>query len=119
MIWTLAHLIGGVRLSLTSKMKPVADLGQAIKKFSAERVIVREAPDAPIARMQLENSEVLPKGSVAVAVMPRPVAITCGIITLKPARPLPSLLTSSDAKNSSPCPSPFCSHVLFEKNSNR
>jgi hypothetical protein len=63
------------------------------------------------------NSEVLPFGSVAVAVMKLPGGIAMGKVTAKLARQLPSVVTVAEPMNVSPSPKPEGSQAPFEKNS--
>ena len=63
------------------------------------------------------NSEVLPFGSVAVAVMKLPEGIAIGKVIAKLARQLPSVVTVAEPMNVSPSPKPEGSQAPFEKNS--
>ena len=63
------------------------------------------------------NSEVLPFGSVAAAVMKLPEGIAIGKVTAKLARQLPSVVTVAEPMNVSPSPKPEGSQAPFEKNS--
>ena len=63
------------------------------------------------------NSEVLPFGSVAAAVMKLPEGIAIGKVIAKLARQLPSVVTVAEPMNVSPSPKPEGSQAPFEKNS--
>jgi hypothetical protein len=63
------------------------------------------------------NSEVLPFGSVAVAVMKLPVGIAIGKVIAKLARHPPFVVTVAEPMRVSPSPKPEGSHAEFEKNS--
>jgi hypothetical protein len=51
-----------------------------------------------------ENSEVLPLGSVAVALIDVPVGKVVGKLAVKLASPLPSVVATVDPRNASPSP---------------
>ena len=66
---------------------------------------------------QRANSEVLPFGSVAVAVMKLPEGIAIGKVTAKLARQPPFVVTVAEPMSISPSPKPEGSQAALEKNS--
>src|SRR5438105_216180 len=98
----------GVGLAVTVKIACVVPLFPSVTLTSLTASVV-----APACR-QFENSEVLPAGSVAVAVTR---VRTEGTVTLKLALPAPSVVTVVDVRNVRPSPLPFALHVALSKNS--
>jgi hypothetical protein len=68
---------------------------------------------------QAENSDVLPAGSVAVAVSERPTATSAGAVCRKLAWPLAFVVTSTAERNASPSPLPEVSHAAPSNSSTR
>ena len=67
--------------------------------------------------MHAENSEVLPDGLVAVAVMTSPTEAAVGSVRLKVAFPLALVVVDPEPRNVRPSPFPEASHDALEKNS--
>src|SRR5689334_6840137 len=65
--------------------------------------------------MSAENSEVLPAGSVAVALMNWPAGVTTGAVNVKLARPALSVCARTEPRKVRPWPKPEGSGVGFEK----
>ena len=66
---------------------------------------------------QAENSEVLPAGSVAVAVTYPPGSTATATVTVKAAMPEASVVTVREARNCSPCPEPGGSQTVLVNSS--
>src|SRR6266542_1019018 len=82
----------------------------------ASRVGTEEGRVAKVTLAHAENSDVLPAGSVAVAVMTWPAVFT-GNVTLKAALQEPSVVTVVEPRNLCPSPYPEGSQEGLEKNS--
>ena len=65
---------------------------------------------------QLENSEVFPFSSVAVAVMSWPVVVAVSLVSEKLACPLLSVAAEIESRKTAPSPLPEPSQASFAKN---
>ena len=74
-------------------------------------------PPGPVTWMHAENSDVLPKRSVAVAVMNAPTVTATGKLTLNGARQPGSVVARVKPRKLAPSPLPDTSQDGFEKNS--
>src|SRR5437764_379678 len=108
--WTATSLVeteGGVK---------VKDMGEVLELTSVMAAVGRGGE--VVAATALENSEVLPAASVAVAVTNCP-AVTAGSVAITDALPAESVVTEVVPRKVWPSPKPEASAAGLEKNSMR
>ena len=91
------HWMGGIRVAVDSSWRPAAALGQEMLGFPPVlRVTSRDTLAGPaVMHMPGENCDVLPVGSVAVAVTRSPAATAAGNVTEKVPLPVGSVVRAA------------------------